>query len=528
MYDWIILHDQGTGILDVDTNNVGIGVRTYEFVLKTKFENYYREKYINITFYHWSIGYCDRCETEYVCKVWQSGYRWNSGDSIWEFIPEKKEKIYVSPQIQSAQTFGQAAIGGGVAAGTVSSIFSSSSSQGAWSSINQFQLYLLLPLVGAHIHADVLAFLEGFNFSMISFSFIDLASMPGISSVLALLPESSNSAYMQSIGLEYESTLRNIAGMLLLLVGLVILHAGVVTPLQMQAKKYNEGHRFKRWMGLVFLFFTFTVYIRVVLESYLLVCLSCVLEFWKLGPNEAIAVFAFLVVFTVSFFVLWNYEGRPQTEVGDSYFKELFSGLKPTRAARLYFSTFILRRFLSVFIIVPGELMSLFTRIVLFAGVHSGVFVFTFAVRPFQGVKDNIIEAINDLSFWGLSCILVHFNSKDAWDDTSANTVIYFMLGMSLLTTSIQLVFLIHCSVKYLKHKCSKVNSEQIDQTQISRSDLPSLVYPSNLVFLYHFQQFSSSEHSFNFCNTNFSLAICCETLHLSCYRDFHSSIGKS
>jgi Ca2+/Na+ antiporter len=170
---------------------------------------------------------------------------------------------------------------------------------------------------------------------MISFSFIDLASMPGISSVLALLPESSNSAYMQSIGLEYESTLRNIAGMLLLLVGLVILHAGVVTPLQMQAKKYNEGHRFKRWMGLVFLFFTFTVYIRVVLESYLLVCLSCVLEFWKLGPNEAIAVFAFLVVFTVSFFVLWNYEGRLQTEVGDSYFKEFFSGLKPTRAARL-------------------------------------------------------------------------------------------------------------------------------------------------------------------------------------------------
>jgi hypothetical protein len=52
MYDWIILHDQGTGILDVDTNNVGIGVGTYEFVLKTKFENYYREKYINITFYH--------------------------------------------------------------------------------------------------------------------------------------------------------------------------------------------------------------------------------------------------------------------------------------------------------------------------------------------------------------------------------------------------------------------------------------------------------------------------------------------
>jgi hypothetical protein len=490
MYNWVSHLDQGTGILDVDTDDGGIVVGiSYEFVLKTKFENYYREKLINITFYHWSIGYCDRCETEYVCKVWQSAYRWNSGDSIWEFIPEGKEKIYVSPQIQSAQTFGQAAIGGGVAAGTVSSILSSSSSQGAWSSINQFQLYLLLPLVGAHIHADVLAFLEGFNFSMISFSFIDLASMPGVSSVLALLPEASNSAYMQSIGLEYESTLRNIAGMLFFVVGLAILHAGVVAPLQMQAKKYDEGHRFRRWMGLVFLFFTFTVYIRVVLESYLLVCLSCVLEFWRLGPNEAIAVFAFVVVFTIGFFVLWNYVGILQTDVGDSYFKEFFSGLKPTRAAQLYFSTFILRRFLSVFIIVPGELMSLFARVVLFAGIHAGVFVFTIAVRPFQRVKDNIIEAINDLSFGVLTCMLVYYNSEEAWNYTVANTVIYSMLGMSLLTTSIQLVFLIHSSVKYLMHKCSKSNSkinpEQIDQTQMSRSDLPSLVYPSNSVFIW-------------------------------------------
>jgi hypothetical protein len=327
---------------------------------------------------------------------------------------------------------------------------------------------------------------------MVSFSFIDLASVPGVSSVLALLPEAPNSTYMQSIGLEYESTLRNIAGMLLIIVGLAILHAGVVAPLQMQAKKYDEGHRFRRWMRLVFLFFTFTVYIRVVLESYLLVCLSCVLEFWRLGPNEAIAVLAFVIAFTVGFFVLWNYVGRLQADVGDSYFKEFFSGLKPTRAARLYFSTFILRRFFSVFIIVPGELMPLFARVVLFAGVHAGVFTFTVAVRPFQGMKDNIIETINDLSFGGLTCILVHFNSEEAWNDIVASTVIYCMLGMSLLTTSIQLVFLIHGSVKYLKHRCSKsnskVNPEQIDKTQTSRSDLSSLVYPSNSVFSLRFK----------------------------------------
>jgi hypothetical protein len=53
MYNWVSHLDQGTGILDVDTDDGGIVVGiSYEFVLKTKFENYYREKLINITFYH--------------------------------------------------------------------------------------------------------------------------------------------------------------------------------------------------------------------------------------------------------------------------------------------------------------------------------------------------------------------------------------------------------------------------------------------------------------------------------------------
>jgi hypothetical protein len=100
---------------------------------------------------------------------------------------------------------------------------------------------------------------------------------------------------------------------------------GVVAPLQMQAKKYDEGHRFRRWMRLVFLFFKFTVYIRVVLESYLLVCLSCVLEFWRLGSNYAIAVLAFVIVITVGFFVLWNYVERLQANSDDSNKKCIFT-----------------------------------------------------------------------------------------------------------------------------------------------------------------------------------------------------------
>jgi hypothetical protein len=305
----------------------------------------------------------------------------------------------IKPEIKKAQTFGQAAVGCGVAAGSASAILSSSSSQSAWSSVNQFQLYLLIPLVGAYIHKDVLVFLEGFDFSMISFSFLSLDSIPIIKNILSLFPETPNSPYMQSIGLEYESTIRNIIGTMLLILTLLLLHILFAIPLQIHARKYDEDSKFRRFSKFLFLFFTFTIYIRVILESYLIVCLSCMLEFWRLGPNEAVAVLTFIVLFTVFFFVVWSYINRVQTDMSDSYFKEFFSGIKPSKASRLYFSTFILRRLFSVIIIVPGESVPMNVRVILFASIHCLVFVFTVAIRPFQGVKDNLIEALNDLSY---------------------------------------------------------------------------------------------------------------------------------
>jgi hypothetical protein len=77
--------------------------------------------------------------------------------------------------------------------------------------------------------------------------------------------------------------------------------------------------------------------------------------------------------------------------------------------------------------------------------------------------------------------VIVYFNTKEAWSDSVANSVIYWMLGMSLLTSSIQFGFMIQGLVKYFKQKClqknKKVHPEQLDNTHISKSDIPSQVF---------------------------------------------------
>jgi hypothetical protein len=101
-------------------------------------------------------------------------------------------------------------------------------------------------------------------------------------------------------------------------------------------------------------------------------------------------------------------------------------------------------------------------------------------VRPFLGAKDNLIEILNDLSYGGLTLILVHFNTKKTWSNTVAGAVVSLMLGISLVTTFIQLSSLVYLLMKYLKLKCSKkqkkVKPESVKNMQVSKSDAKSHV----------------------------------------------------
>ena len=280
--------------------------------------------------------------------------------------------------------------------GSLSAVLSTSSSQGAWSSINQFQLYLLVPLIGAHIHQNVLTFLEGFEFAAFSLSFIKFDWIPGFGTFISIFPDTENDEYFESIGAQYTSTFRNMMGTLFIILCIAILHILVVLPLHLKAMTYGFTFWFRVWMEPIFLFFTFTIYLRIILESYVTLCLSSLNEMWVSIISLGVLFCGLACSLIIIFCIMWNRVATNQVVVSESYFKELFSGLKDNKVAKLYFSGFILRRLFSVAIVVMTQPLPLMVRISLFASVQVMVTSFTLIVRPFESVKDNMIEAIND------------------------------------------------------------------------------------------------------------------------------------
>jgi len=106
-------------------------------------------------------------------------------------------------------TAGQIVVAVAVGVSFSTAIVKSVSPQSAFTIVNQFQLYILLPMIGAHIPEKVLSFIEGMSFTMFSFSFIPYDSIPLSSEISSLLDYDQSDAYIDSIGMTSGSALIN-------------------------------------------------------------------------------------------------------------------------------------------------------------------------------------------------------------------------------------------------------------------------------------------------------------------------------
>ena len=153
---------------------------SYSFQIKTTYgSKYYDLKLINLQVKDWLCANCYICTSDpNSCKQWISGFKISNKDKT--CILDSLES-----SLKSTQTTLQVAVGINTLLGAILSALNLSSTQIVWSSINQIQLYLLIPMLNIFIQAEVLVFLEGFNFSLLSLSFLNFESIDFVRKMLS-------------------------------------------------------------------------------------------------------------------------------------------------------------------------------------------------------------------------------------------------------------------------------------------------------------------------------------------------------
>lgn len=140
-----------------------------------------------------------------------------------------------------------------------------------WSMFNQIQLLIFLLIMDTFIHEDVREYIEGFEFSLFTLSFLNIGKIPGLKYLPDWPDEHQPFGKLELIDFESRSTFTNCFSLFVTLFFVIILHL-IFRYLLGEFKINEDTNKCKKaWNKfriklLDFLFFSF--YARLILEAY--------------------------------------------------------------------------------------------------------------------------------------------------------------------------------------------------------------------------------------------------------------------
>jgi hypothetical protein len=197
---------------------------------------------------------------------------------------------------------------------------------------------------------------------------------------------------------------------------------------------------------------TMSIYIRIITEAFIIVCISVMTDFKSFDTHTlknvlSLVTSLFLLSCIILFLVVnvylirkvhWNFDENVRL-----WYEELFSGLKETTKGRLNSIIFLVSRFLFVFVVVAFEDIPVVVKVIMFGLIQACYVVYLVIVRPFEQVKDNIIEWFNQISYLFLVSSLVFLNTEEKWGNMQKNTYMYTLILVSLFGPLMSIIFLI-------------------------------------------------------------------------------------
>ena len=367
-----------------------------------------------------------------VWVVWDLGYDQNPDYSkcIGAEVPRDAKGMAAAAQITAIM---------GISTNLIVTVFSSSSSSSSnsFGMLNQIQLVILLPLIGAYIPQKIYDYLKSMNTSLFNMNFLPTSNSESTISLKSVFDFKQPNSYLYLLQLNSGSSLVNILD-LTTTVGFVIAAHILLLIIYVILRKINKYVQLQNFTLKLLGMMTFGFYLGVCLESFILFLLVNISEIHyqiKNGTSNFKSTVASYIIlsFILSFMLLtlwqWWKSRKPEVLETMKYFVFLVDGMKKSWIWRSYWFVFLVRRMIFIWMIFFMEEFQMMVNIIWFASVQALYFAYIVILRPQDSVKENVSDFINEVFFLYFVMFLLYFNTDSRWDDTT--TEIYFWILMS-------------------------------------------------------------------------------------------------
>ncbi|CAI2382759.1 unnamed protein product [Moneuplotes crassus] len=414
-----------------------------------------------------AVKNCKGCigESYLQCYVCKNGY-----DLQDDFSCETSSVPENVKQMGSATT---AASGAATSVAVGISILSMSSPMAVWFLANQFQLFSLLLLANAELPESIIAYINNNGIFSFSMDFIPVMNNPSENMLTSQVHRNQSNEQLGNIGLESESSLVNLGGIMctLLMLGMAHLVIYVLPRPVYPVGDTSCKARASRVLTKLCEAFKLGVYVRLGLEGFQFVLLSSFSESksMQLSSISSVISTCFGVMCLCACIAFWgltvlvSLRGSSETEIERSKLDEFKAGLRESKAAQLYTPVLLLRRVWFVLWLVCWLGSAPTLSVGGLIGFQSLYLLCLIFVRPFQEKANNLIELINEIIFSLLTCVLLQVNTESRWTGIIQTVFVMAMMANTVIVTMIlTVVFIIQ-----IKRKCENTNPNVLRSNKV-------------------------------------------------------------
>ena len=130
-----------------------------------------------------------------------------------------------------------------------------------------------------------------------------------------------------------------------------------------------------------------------------------------------------MIVAVILFVFILNEDRSQESTDKRSKFAQLFNGVSSNKKSRLYVALLQLRRAIFITLLITVEPVSSIVVISILVGLQVIYLFLLMIIRPFELVKCNMIEILNEMYFLTILASLLKYNNITNWVGTP--TTIY-------------------------------------------------------------------------------------------------------
>ena len=283
------------------------------------------------------------------------------------------------------------------------------------------------------------------SFTLFNFDFIKIEQIDNIKDFYNDLAFSQPNSYLNDIGIASGSTYINLSKLLFFILWIAFTH-GLFVLIFNYYKCKDRNRVCKGIYNTMFSIYSFSIYIRLIIEAYLMILLSWFSEIYELDTSNTINIVSFytnivILIIVISLLIIWiwqifkahpTHNPRKQT-----YFVEFFGGLRDTTYSRIISAVFLVQRILSWIVVIFLVNFNLTIKLSILTVIQASHLMYLLIVRPYEDRKDFLLEWISQFIVVFFSTILSKFSSKNDWNSFLNWTLIIAIMVWALISNTI-------------------------------------------------------------------------------------------